>query len=127
MEPSLQQIEQAAQKGWLDGVVKQLNAITLPPRPQQYNVEQAKIDEKAIAAAGTKRPKITASQEAVAAAHVAEWMADFDKHGRKGYVGLVPRPLQSKYPAATATAAVISADTVQCVEHFCAWFLNNKK
>jgi hypothetical protein len=146
--PSIQKIERAAHKSWLDDVVRQLNTVveeaappstTKPPPKQQYNVEQAKIDEKAIVAAagaamagatGTKRQKMTTSQEleAAAAAHVAEWMADFDKNGRKGYVGLVPRPLQSKYPAAaTGSAGVMDTETVQCVEHFCAWFLTNNK
>jgi hypothetical protein len=126
--PSIQQIERAAQKSWLDNVVRQLNTVAAAPPKQQYNAEQAKIDEKAIVAAGsgTKRQKMTASQEleAAAAAHVAEWMADFDKNGRKGYIGLVPRPLQSKYPSG---ARVMDAETVQCVEHFCAWFLTNNK
>jgi hypothetical protein len=145
--PSMQHIEQAAQKSWLECVLMQLNTIVPPPPPPPvpYNATiQAKIDEKAIASAAaaaattnTNRQKITASQESAANACVEEWISAFDKHGRSGYIGLVPRPLQSKYSTATTTTTTavtatttittMEQDSIEYVKHFCAWFLNNKK
>jgi hypothetical protein len=142
--PSMQHIEQAAQKSWLECVLMQFNTIVPPPPPPiPYNATiQAKIDEKAIASAAaaaatttnTKRQKITASQESAANVCVEEWISAFDKHGRSGYIGLVPRPLQSKYSTATTTAVTaittittMEQDSIEYVKHFCVWFLNNKK